>query len=82
MIRVKPHTEPCFAETIVGVGRDGFDEKLNELISDYPNYEVKNIFKINIDTVKRKKDLGYDSCDSVVDLPRIWATVIMEKRDN
>lgn len=46
------HTEPIFARTIVGVGRDGFDEKLNELISVYSNYEVKNIFVINIDTVE------------------------------
>lgn len=80
MIFGKQHTEPCFAETIVGVGRDGFDEKLNELISDYPNYEVKNIFKINIDTVQRLKDTGDESVDSLIDLPRIWATVIMEKR--
>lgn len=74
------HTEPIFAQTIVGVGRDGFDEKLNELISVYSNYEVKNIFGINIDTVQRWKDTGDDSCDSLVDIPRIWATVIMEKR--
>ena len=80
MIFGNQHTEPCFAETIVGVGRDGFDEKLNELISDYPNYEVKNIFKINIDTVQRLKDTGDESVDSLIDLPRIWATVIMEKR--
>ena len=74
------HTEPIFAQTIVGIGRDGFDEKLNELISVYSNYEVKNIFGINIDTVKRWKDTGDDSRDSLVDIPRIWATVIMEKR--
>ena len=74
------HTESIFAQTIVGVGRDGFDEKLNELISVYSNYEVKNIFGINIDTVQRWKDTGDDSFDSLVDIPRIWATVIMEKR--
>ena len=74
------HTEPIFAQTIVGVGRDGFDAKLNELISVYPNYEVKNIFKINVDTVKMWKDTGDDNCNSLVDIPRIWATVIMEKK--
>lgn len=74
------HTESTFAETIVGIGRDGFDEKLNELISGYPNYEVKNIFPINIDMVKHWKDTGDDSCDSLVEIPRIWATVIMEKK--
>ncbi|WP_305133135.1 hypothetical protein [Thomasclavelia cocleata] len=82
MIFGKQHTELCFAETVVGVGRDGFDEKLNELISDYPNYEVKNIFKIHIDTVKRLKDTGDDSFDSLLDFPRIWATVIMEKKES
>ena len=51
MIFGKQHTEPCFAETVVGVGRDGFDEKLNELISAYPNYDVKSIFKINIERI-------------------------------
>lgn len=58
------------------------DEKLNELISDYPNYDVRSIFKINIDTVQRLKDTGYDSVDSLVDIPRIWATVIMEKKEH
>jgi len=82
MIFGKQHTEPCFAETVVGVGRDGFDEKLNELISAYPNYDVKSIFKINIDTVQRLKDTGDDSVDSLVDIPRIWATVIMEKKEH
>ena len=82
MIFGKQHTEPRFAETVVGVGRDGFDEKLNELISDYPNYDVKSIFKINIDTVQRLKDTGDDSVDSLVDIPRIWATVIMEEKDH
>ena len=76
----KNHTEPIFAESIVGVGKDGFDQKLNELISVYSNYEVENIFKIHIDTVKSWKDTGDDSCDSLVDIPRIWATVIMKKK--
>ncbi len=31
------HTDPIFAHTIVSVVRDGFDEKLNELISVYSN---------------------------------------------
>lgn len=78
----KKHTAPCFAQTVVGIGRDGFDEKLNELISDYPDYEVKNIFKINIDSVEVEKDLGFDANDSLVSVPRIWATVIMEKRES
>ena len=78
----KRHTEPCFAETLIGEGRDGFDEKLNELISAHPNYEIKNIFKINIDTVKIWKDTGDDSVDSLVPIPRIWATVIMEEKNN
>ena len=80
MIFSKQHTELCFAETVVGVGRDGFDEKLNELISAYPNYEVKNIFKIDIDTVPRLIDTGAASFGCLIPLPRIWATVIMHKR--
>ena len=70
MAYCKRHTEPRFAETIVGVGRDGFDEDLNELISKYPDYDVTNIFSLNFN-------------DHVVtSVPRIWATVIMEKKRN
>lgn len=78
MVYGKRHTEPCFAETIVGVGRDGFDEKLNELISAYPNYMISKIFKLHIDTVERLKD----GVGSPVDIIRIWATVIMEKKEH
>ena len=75
----KKRIKPYFAETIVGEGREDFDKKLNELISNYPNYAIKNIFKINVGIEQMCKDTGNDAGDSSDNVPRICATVIMEK---
>ena len=79
-MRIYEHNEPRFAETITGTITKEYDEALTELLKCYPDYEVENIQIIKEEKKTVMKDLGYDSEDVPVEVPYVWATVILTKK--
>ena len=71
---------PKFAKTITGTITKGYDEALTKLLEENPDYEVESIHIIKEEQKSIIKDLGYDSEDVLVDVPYVWATVVLTRK--